>query len=80
MNLESRKIEFIQKFLKIQSEDIISRLEKLLKKEKKTYDEKIFEPMTVDELNKRIDQSESDFKNNRFKTSSELLAKYNNEL
>lgn len=80
MNLESRKIEFIQKFLKIQSEDIISRLEKLLKKEKKTYAEKIFEPMTVDELNKRIDQSESDFKNNRFKTSSELLAKYNNEL
>ncbi len=32
--------------------------------------------MTIEELNKRIDQSESDFKKNRFKTSSELLAKY----
>jgi ribosomal protein L29 len=32
--------------------------------------------MTQDELNKRIDQSESDFLNDRFKSSSELLAKY----
>jgi hypothetical protein len=76
MNLETRKIEFVQEFLKLQSEEAISKLEKILKKEKDTSDEKIFNPMTIDELNKRIDKSESDFKNNRFKTSSELLAKY----
>jgi len=76
MDLQSRKIEFVQEFLKVQSEEIISRLEKILRKEKKTTDERIFEPMTQDELNKRIDQSESDFLNNRFKSSSELLAKY----
>jgi len=76
MNLEARKIEFIQEFLKVQSEDVINRLEKLLKKENSTSDEKVFSPMTVEELNKRIDKSESDFRNNRFKTSSELLAKY----
>lgn len=39
-------------------------------------DEKIFEPMSQEELNKRINQSESDFRNNRFKNSTELLAKY----
>lgn len=76
MDLQSRKIEFVQEFLKVQSEEIISRLEKILRKENKTTDERIFEPMTQDELNKRIDQSESDFLNNRFKSSSELLAKY----
>jgi hypothetical protein len=76
MDLQSRKIEFVQEFLKVQSEEVISRLEKLLKKEKKASYERIFEPMTQDELNKRIDQSESDFQNNRFKSSSELLAKY----
>jgi len=76
MNIEARKIEFIQEFLKLQSEEAISRLEKILKKEKKALDERIFEPMTIEELNKRIDQSESDFSNNRFKTSSDLLAKY----
>ncbi len=33
MNLEARKIEFVQEFLKIQSEEAISRLEKILRKE-----------------------------------------------
>ncbi|NMH86702.1 hypothetical protein [Flavivirga algicola] len=36
MDLQTRKLEFIKEFLKIQSEDIIERLEKLLKKEKTT--------------------------------------------
>ena len=76
MNIEARKIEFIQEFLKLQSEEAISKLEKILKKEKNVSNERAFKPMTIEELNKRIDQSESDFKNNRFKTSSELLAKY----
>jgi hypothetical protein len=76
MNLEARKIEFVQEFLKLQSEEAISRLEKILRKEKKASDERIFEAMTQEELNKRIDQSESDFRNNRFKNSSELLPKY----
>ena len=76
MNLEARKIEFVQEFLKLQSEDSISRLEKMLSKEQKPSDERIFEPMTKEELNKRIDQSESDFHNNRYISSSELLAKY----
>jgi len=76
MNLEARKIEFVQEFLKLQSEEAVSRLEKILKKEKNAIEERIIEPMTQEELNKRIDQSESDFQNNRFKNSSELLAKY----
>ena len=75
-NIEARKIEFVQEFLKLQSEDVVSHLEKILRKEKNTSDERIFEPMTQDDLNKRIDQSESDFRNKRFKSSSELLAKY----
>ena len=76
MNLEARKIEFVQEFLKLQSEEVVSRLERILRKEKNISEEQIFETMTQNELNKRIDQSESDFKNNRFKSSSELLAKY----
>jgi len=76
MDLQTRKIELIKEFLKIQSEDVISRLEDILKKESDTSEQGVFEPMTQDELNKRIDTSESDFQNNRFKSSSELLAKY----
>lgn len=76
MNLEARKIEFVQEFLKLQSEEAISRLEKILRNEKKMSENRLVEPMTQDELNKRIDKSESDFQNNRFKSSAELLAKY----
>lgn len=76
MDLQTRKIEFVQEFLKIQSEQAISRLENLLKKEKKTYIDNHFKPMTEKELNERIDQSESDFRNNQYKRTSELLTKY----
>ena len=32
--------------------------------------------MTVAELNKRIEASETDFKNGKFKTSADLISKY----
>ena len=76
MDLQSRKIAFIQDFLKLQSEEVVSRLEKLLREEEKNGVGEDFKPMTKKELNKRIDQSEADFKNNRFKKTSELLSKY----
>ena len=76
MNLEARKLEFIQDFLKLQSEDAIGRLERYLKQEKEAFKELVSEPMSHDELNKRVEQSESDFKNNRFNDSHTLLAKY----
>lgn len=34
------------------------------------------DPFTIEELNNRISQSENDFKNKKFKTTSELLSKY----
>lgn len=76
MNLEARKIAFVQEFLKLQSEEAISHLEKVLGREKIISDKQILEAMTPEELHKRIDQSEADFENNRFKSSAELLAKY----
>ena len=76
MNLETRKLSFIQEFLRLQNEEVISRLENILRKDKKNSDDRMFEPMTQNELNNRIDKSESDFENKRYKSSSELLAKY----
>ena len=76
MDLQTRKIKFVQEFLKLQSEEAIGKLENLLKKERKTDVDEDFKTMTEKELNERIDQSESDFKNKRYKRTSELLAKY----
>ena len=75
MDLQSRKIEFIQEFLKLQSEEAISNFERLLKKEKQSSDQD-FKPMSIEELHNRIEQSESDFDNDRYKSHSEIITKY----
>ncbi|SDB52325.1 hypothetical protein SAMN03097699_1895 [Flavobacteriaceae bacterium MAR_2010_188] len=75
MDLQTRKLELIQEFLKIQSEDVISRLEKILRKENKISENENFKPMTIEEFNSRIDQSMEDSKNGRLIEASELKAK-----
>lgn len=70
MNIETRKIEFVQAFLNLQSEELISQFEKLLKKVKQS--DKDLKPFTVEQLHERIAKSEEDFKNGRFKTQEEL--------
>lgn len=72
MDIQTRKIEFIQTFLKLQSEELVSILENILSSE--TIRE--FEPMSVSELNQRIDQSEKDFENGDYKSHQDVFAKY----
>ncbi len=74
MDLQTRKISFVQEFLSIQSEEVISRLEKYLKKEKTAMEEKAFKPMTIEELNRRIDRSEQDSINGRLTEMNDFLA------
>jgi hypothetical protein len=74
MNIEARKIEFIQEFLKLQSEEAISKLEKILKKEKKHSSLEKVEPMTSVELNARIDKSLQDSRNGKLTEANDLLA------
>ena len=76
MNLATRKIQFIQEFLKIQSEETVALLEKILSKEKDVLDEQPLKQFTQEELNQRIDKAEEDFKNNRYTSSADLLKKY----
>ena len=74
MNIEARKIEFIQEFLKLQSEEAISKLEKILRKEKNDSDNRKVEPMSVQELNRRIGKSMEDSKNGRLTEANDLLS------
>jgi len=72
MNIESRKIEFVQAFLNLQSEELISQFEKLLKKAEQSDEE--LKPFTIEELDSRIDSSLKDSKNDNIIESNELLA------
>ena len=79
MDIQSRKIEFVQAFLKLQSEEVIAQFENLLKNKSATdlEQDSNFKPMSLKEFNNRIDTSENDFKNGKYKSTSELQKKYN---
>ncbi len=76
MDIQSRKLAFIQAFLNLQSEEMIGQFEKLMKKAKNMDEENQFKPFSIEEMNERISRSEDDFNNKKFKTTSELLSKY----
>jgi len=75
MDIQTRKIKFVQKFLSIKDEDMLLRFEELLKIAQ-AENKRELKPFTIEELNQRIDQSEKDFENGLYKTTSEILKKF----
>jgi len=71
MNLEARKISLIDNFMKIQNDEIITQIETIIAKFKSKSNND-FEPMTKDELNRRIDKAENDSINERLTETSDL--------
>ncbi|MFA9392247.1 MAG: hypothetical protein ACERKD_20715 [Prolixibacteraceae bacterium] len=73
MDIQTRKLNFIQEFLKIQNEETVSHFEKLLHKEKSNISDREFSPMSIAEYNKRIDQSLVDSENDNITETNDLL-------
>jgi hypothetical protein len=71
MDLQTRKIAFIQDFLKLESEKVIVQFEKLLQKQTTT--ESALEPMSVADFQKRIHQSVSDSEEGKVSSSEHFL-------
>ena len=72
MDLQTRKLNIIQEFLRVGNEDLVEKLEKLLKAERKNKLERSLSPMSEEEFNSIIDKSEDDFKNKRVITARDL--------
>ena len=75
MDLETRKISFVQEFLRLQNEEIVSGLEKLLHKRKAELVDKNLKPMTMNQYDLEIDQAMEDSKNGRMIKATDLKAK-----
>ena len=75
MDLETRKISFVQEFLRLQNEEIVNGLEKLLRKRKAKLVEESLKPMTKEQYNAEIDQALEDSKNGRMTKATDLKAK-----
>lgn len=75
MDLETRKISFVQEFLRLQNEEIVCGLEQLLRKKKTELIEKEMKPMSMEQYNAEIDQAMEDSENGRMIKATDLKAK-----
>jgi seryl-tRNA(Sec) selenium transferase len=77
MNIESRKLLFIQEFLRVKNEEIIIGLEKTLKQWKSKQYEKELRPMSLEQFNDEIDQALTDSREDNVIKATELRKKWN---
>ncbi|MCK5776058.1 MAG: hypothetical protein KAH25_07780 [Bacteroidales bacterium] len=76
MNIETRKLSFIQEFLRIENEEIVIRLEHFLKENKLEKSENELKPMGLKQFNDEIDQALHDSENDRVIKATELKEKW----
>ena len=65
MDIQARKIHFVQEFLRVADDELVTKLESLLRIERKKKLDEELHPMTLKEFNEIIDKSEDDFNNGR---------------
>lgn len=75
MNILTRKLNFIEEFLRITDESLISKLEVLIKNERKTITDVEIKPMSINELQNMVEEANENYKNGRFTSQSELKKK-----
>jgi hypothetical protein len=77
MDIQARKIQFVQEFLRIADDELVAKLENLLRVERKKKLDEELNPMTLEELNEMIDNSEEDIKNGKVTEARNLLNQIN---
>jgi len=75
MNIEARKLSLVQEFLRVSDEEVIAKLEQVLRDERKKKLAKELGPMTMDEFYGMIDKAEDDIKAGRVSEARELIKK-----
>ena len=76
MDIQTRKIRFVQRFLKLESEEVLAKLESIIKKETAVpYDSEETKPMTIKEFEERIEKSMEDARNGRVISAEDLKKK-----
>ncbi|MDX9908431.1 MAG: hypothetical protein RBS23_03135 [Mariniphaga sp.] len=72
MNIQARKLNLIEEFLRISDESIIEKLESFIMTEKKKQYERDLKPMSLKEFHEMIDQAKQDKANGRVISHEEL--------
>jgi hypothetical protein len=72
MDLQKRKLHFIQNFLKYANNSILDKFEEIMNTERTKAFEKELKPMSLSQYEQRITNAIADAKNNRGKTATSL--------
>ncbi len=72
MDLQTKKLHFVQEFLRLKDESLIDKLNNLLRKERKKKFEGELKPFGKKEFNEMIDNAESDSGSGRLTSAQEL--------
>jgi hypothetical protein len=72
MDIQTKKINFIQEFLRLNDEELINKLDSLLKLEKKKKFQQEPKSYSEDEFNAIINKSEKDSKEGKVISASDL--------
>ena len=72
MNIQYRKLHFIQEFIRLADINLLNKFEKMLKEEREKMFEAEIKPMTMKQYEQRVDSAIDDFKNNRVTTGRKL--------
>jgi len=72
MDIQTKKINFIQEFLRLKDEELINKLDNLLKLEKKKKFKEEIRPYSEEEFNAVIDKAEEDSKNGKVISADDL--------
>jgi hypothetical protein len=72
MDIQTRKINFVQEFLRLRNIKLIEKLEKILLEDKAKDYEANLKPISIDNFNKMIDKSIDDAKQGNAVTAREL--------
>ena len=72
MDIQTRKINFIQEFLRLRNIKLIEKLEKILLEDKAREYEANLKPLNIDNFNKMIDKSIEDAKQGNVVSARDL--------
>ncbi len=72
MDIQTRKLRFIQEFLNYADSTILSKFEELLKIEREKNLEREIKPMTLKKYEQRIEKAFEEVKSNKVQTAASL--------
>lgn len=72
MDIQEKKLKLIEEFLRISDEQVLDKLEAIIRMEdQKTYSEDV-KPMSLNELHEMIDEAKFDYQNGRVTPHEDL--------